>query len=182
MSRIGRIPIPLPSGVKVDIKDGEVIVRGPKGEVHQTFPREITVTLKDNELIVSRPSDEQQHRAFHGLVRSLLANMVTGVNQGFSKELSIVGAGYRVQKVGDKLVLQVGYTTPVEVAAPAGITWVVEGTNRIKVQGIDKQQVGEVAAKLRAIRPPDHYKGKGIRYAGESVRLKPGKKAAGKKR
>ena len=182
MSRIGKAPIPVPTGVKVDIRSGEVVVKGPKGELAQSFPPDISVTLENGELIVSRPSDEKRHRALHGLVRSLVANMVTGVDKGFEKELNIVGAGYRVQKVDDKLVLQVGYSHPVEVVAPAGISWVTEGANRIRVQGIDKQLVGEVAAKVRAVRPPDRYKGKGIRYAGENIRLKPGKKAAAKKR
>jgi len=182
MSRIGKLPIPVPPGVKVDIKSGEVAVKGPKGELVQSFPPDISVTLKDDELIVSRPSDEKRHRALHGLVRSLVANMVTGVDKGFEKELNIVGAGYRAQKVDDKLVLQVGYSHTVEILAPTGISWMLEGANRIRVQGIDKQLVGEAAAKVRAVRPPDRYKGKGIRYAGESIRLKPGKKAAAKKR
>ena len=178
MSRVGRLPISLPSGVKVDISDGRVTVKGPKGELTRSFPSAISIVLKDNVLVVSRPSDERTHRALHGLVRSLLFNMVTGVSKGFERELSIVGAGYRAQKMGDKLVLQVGYTHPVEMAAPPGITWVVEGANRIRVIGVDKALVGDVAAKVRAVHPPDHYKGKGVRYAAEVVRLKPGKKKA----
>jgi len=143
----------------------------------------MSVALKDDSLVVSRPSDQKLYRALHGLTRSLLANMVEGVDKGFEKSLEIVGVGYRAQDVGDKLVLQVGYTHPVEILPPPGISLLTEGANRIKVFGIDKELVGEVAARIRRVRPPDRYKGKGIRYVREVIRLKPGKagRAAGKK-
>ena len=177
------MPITVPQGVKVDIKQDEVAITGPKGELHRHLSPDMTITLQDNSLVVSRPSDSKVHRSLHGLTRSLLANMVEGVSSGFQKNLEIVGVGYRAEKVGDKLVIRVGYSHPVEVSPLPGITLDVEGANRIKVTGIDKEVVGEMAAKIRAIRPPDTYKGKGIRYAGELVRLKAGKagKAIGKK-
>jgi large subunit ribosomal protein L6 len=183
MSRIGQLPIPLPEGVTVDIQGSEVIVKGPKGELHRSFHPAMSIALKDGSLVVSRPSDQKIYRALHGLTRSLLANMVEGVEKGFEKSLEIVGVGYRVQKTGDNLVLQVGYTHPVEISPPLGISLLAEGPNRIKVSGIDKEVVGEVAARIRRVHPPDAYKGKGIRYLGERVRLKPGKagRAIGKK-
>lgn len=183
MSRIGQLPIPLPKGVMVDIQGSEVIVKGPKGELHRSFHPAMSIALKDGSLVVSRPSDQKIYRALHGLTRSLLANMVEGVEKGFEKSLEIVGVGYRAQKVGDNLVLQVGYTHPVEISPAPGISLLTEGPNRIKVSGIDKELVGEVAARIRRVHPPDHYKGKGIRYVGERVRLKPGKagRTAGKK-
>lgn len=184
MSRIGKLPISLPQGVLVDIRGSDVIVKGPKGELHRSFHPSMSIALKDGHIIVSRPSDQKIYRALHGLTRSLLANMVEGVDKGFEKVLDIVGVGYRVQKTGDKLVLQIGYSHPVEVLSPPGISLATEGANRIKIQGIDKELVGNVAHKIRAIRPPDAYKGKGIRYSGEVIRLKAGKagKAIGKKR
>jgi large subunit ribosomal protein L6 len=184
MSRIGRLPISLPKGVTVDIRDSEVTVKGPKGELHRSFHPAMSITLKDGNIVVSRSTDQKVHRALHGLTRSLLANMIEGVDRGFEKVLDIVGVGYRAQKSGDNLQLQVGYTHAVEISPPAGISFVTEGTNRIKVSGIDKELVGEIAAQIRAVRPPDSYKGKGIRYSGEKIRLKPGKagKAIGKKR
>jgi large subunit ribosomal protein L6 len=183
MSRIGQLAIPLPKGVTVDIQGSEVIVKGPKGELHRSFHPAMSIALKDGSLVVSRPSDQKIYRALHGLTRSLLANMVEGVEKGFEKSLETVGIGYRAQKVGDNLVLQVGYTHPVEISPPPGISLLTEGPNRIKVSGIDKELVGEVAARIRRVHPPDHYKGKGIRYLGERVRLKPGKagRAIGKK-
>ena len=183
MSRIGRMPITVPSGVVVDIKQNEVMVKGPKGELRQRFNPDMSITLSNNILMVSRPSDSRMHRALHGLTRSLLANMVSGVTSGFEKSLEIVGVGYRAEKAGDKLVLRVGYSQPVEVSPLPGVTLTVEGANRIKVSGANKEAVGEMAARIRAIRPPDAYKGKGIRYAGEVVHLKPGKagKAIGEK-
>jgi len=183
MSRIGQLPIPLPKGVMVDIQGSEVIVKGPKGELHRSFHPAMSIALKDGSLVVSRPSDQKIYRALHGLTRSLLANMVEGVEKGFEKSLEIVGVGYRAQKVGDNLVLQVGYTHPVEISPAPGISLLTEGPNRIKVFGIDKELVGEIAARIRRVHPPDHYKGKGIRYVGERVRLKPGKagRAVGKK-
>ena len=183
MSRVGRMPITVPSGTKVDIKPGEVTVSGPKGELHRQFHPDINIALDDNTLAVSRPSDDRRHRSLHGLTRSLLANMVEGVSSGFEKGLEIVGVGYRAEKVEDKLVLRIGFSHLVEVVPLPGVVLSVEGNNRIRVSGIDKEVVGEMAARIRAIRPPDAYKGKGIRYVGETVRLKAGKagKAVGKR-
>lgn len=183
MSRIGKLPIVLPPGVTAEIRGNEVTIRGPKGELHRVFDSAMSIVL-DNGKIVVTPIDEQgRSAAVHGLTRTLLANMVEGVHKGFEKALDVVGVGYRVQKAGDKLVLQVGFTHPVEVVPPAGVSFVVEGTNRVKVVGMDKELVGNVAAKLRAIRKCDSYKGKGIKYVGEKIRLKPGKagRAAAKK-
>ena len=175
MSRIGRMPIPVPPGVAVAINKDEVIVTGPRGELSRRFNPDMSITLQNNNLVVSRPSDSKEHRSLHGLTRSLLANMVEGVTNAFEKNLEIVGVGYRAEKAGDKLVIRVGYSHPVEVLPLPGVTLAVEGANRIKVTGIKKEVVGEMAARIRAIRPPDTYKGKGIRYAGELVRLKAGK-------
>jgi len=175
MSRIGKMPIPLPQGVEVSIRGNEVTVKGPKGELLRSFSPVISISLNDDSITVSRPTDNRLHRSLHGLTRSLLANMVEGVSNGFQKSLDLVGVGYRVQMAGEKVMLQVGYSHPVEVSPPPGVSLAVVGANRINVGGIDKELVGDVAAKIRAIRPPDHYKGKGIRYAGEMVRLKPGK-------
>ena len=162
MSRVGQTPISVPQGVKVDIKQGEVRVTGPKGELHRQFNPDMSITLLDNNLTVSRPGDSMVHRSLHGLTRSLLANMVEGVHSGFQKELEIVGVGYRAEKAGDKLIIRVGYSHTVEVSPLPGVTLDVQGANRIKVSGIDKEVVGEMAAKIRAIRPPDAYQGKGI--------------------
>jgi len=183
MSRIGRMPITVPSGVTVSIKKSKVTVTGPKGELSRSLNPEMAITQQDNSLTVSRPSDSKEHRSFHGLTRSLLANMVTGVSSGFDKYLEIVGIGYRAEQAGDKLIIRIGYSHPVEVTPLPGVSLAAEGANRIKVAGIDREAVGEMAARIRKIRPPDAYKGKGIRYAGEKVRLKPGKagKAIGKK-
>jgi len=175
MSRIGRMPITVPQGVTVSIKEDKVTVTGPKGELSRRLNSDISITQDDNSLTVSRPSDSKVHRSLHGLTRSLLANMVEGVSSGFEKALEIVGVGYRAEKVGDKLTIRVGHSHPVEVTPLPGVSLDTEGTNRIKVTGINKEVVGEMAARIRAIRPPDAYKGKGIRYGGESVRLKPGK-------
>ena len=183
MSRIGRMPITVPPGVAVTIKGAEVTVKGPKGELHRHFHPDMTITLKDNILAVSRPGDDRMYRSLHGLTRTLLANMVEGVTKGFEKQLEIVGVGFRVEKAGDKLMLRVGFTNLLEVLPMAGVSLGVEGNNRIKVTGIDREVVGEMAARIRSMRPPDAYKGKGIRYAGETIRLKPGKagKAIGSK-
>ena len=182
MSRVGRMPITVPPGVVVDIKQNEVIVTGARGKLQRQFNPDMSITLNNNSLIVSRPSDSREHRSLHGLTRSLLANMVEGVTNGFEKVLEIVGVGYRAEKDGDKLRIRVGYTHPVEVSPLPGVSLNIEGANRIKVTGIDKEMVGEMAAKIRAIHPPDAYKGKGIRYARELVHLKAGKagKAIGK--
>ncbi len=183
MSRIGRMPIAIPAGVTVNIEGERVTVSGPKGELNRSLPPDMGINLKDNILTVSRPSDSKEHRSQHGLTRSLLANMVEGVSKGFEKVLEIVGVGYRAEKAGDKLIIRIGYSHPVEVTPLPGTSLAVEGANRIKVTGINKEVVGEMAAEIRAIRPPDAYKGKGIRYAGEIVHLKPGKagKVVGKK-
>ena len=182
MSRIGRLPIPVPSGVTVNIKDSQVTLKGPKGEISQTFMPGMTIKLEDGKLTVSRPSDTKQDKALHGLTRSLLNNMVTGVTKGWEKNLEIVGVGFRAEKAGEKLVLRLGFSHTTEVTPLQGVTLGTEGTNRIKVTGVNKETVGEMAAEIRAIRPPDAYKGKGIRYVGETVRIKPGKagKAVGK--
>lgn len=175
MSRIGLQPIPVPEGVKVTIKGNEVTVEGSKGKLVRSFHPDMLITLEDNTLKVSRPTDNRNHRALHGLTRTLLANMVEGVTKGFEKVLELTGVGYRAQKVDTKLSLQVGFSHPVDFEPLPGVDVVVEGTNRIRVIGIDKELVGETAARMRAIRPADAYKGKGIRYAGERLRLKPGK-------
>jgi len=183
MSRVGLLPIPIPSGVEVQIEGNQVTARGSKGELCRCFPQCVSVALKDGRMIVTRSSNERRNRALHGLTRGLLANMVEGVSKGFEKALEINGVGYRAQQAGAKLLLQVGYSHPVEFLIPPSISITVEGTNRIRVSGIDKETVGEVAARIRAIRPPDSYKGKGIKYAEEKLRLKPGKagKTAAKK-
>ena len=175
MSRVGRMPITVPKGVTVDINGNEVKVTGPKGELSRQFNPDMSISLNEDILSVVRPSDSKEHRSLHGLTRSLLANMVEGVSQGFTKNLDIVGVGYRAEKSGDNLVFRIGYSHPVEVIPLPGLTLNTEGANRIIVSGIDKEVVGEMAAEIKAIRPPDAYKGKGIRYAGEVVRLKPGK-------
>jgi large subunit ribosomal protein L6 len=175
MSRIGKMPIPVPQGVKVSIEKGLVTVSGPKGELKRRFDPDMAITLDNGKLTVSRPSESKTHRALHGLTRSLLANMIEGVTRGFDKSLEIVGVGYRAEKTGDKLVLRIGFSQSIEVSPIPGVSLDVEGANRIKVSGIDKEVVGEMAAEIRAIRPPDAYKGKGIRYLGEPVRLKAGK-------
>jgi large subunit ribosomal protein L6 len=176
------MPIPVPQGVKVNIAQEGVTVTGPKGELSRRFNPDIAIAQDNDNLIVSRPSDSKEHRSLHGLTRSLLANMVQGVNQGFERKLEIVGVGYRAEESGDKLVLRIGFSHPVEVTPLPGVSLEVAG-NTITVSGIDKEVVGEMAAEIRAIRPPDAYKGKGIRYAGELVRLKAGKagKAIGKR-
>jgi len=175
MSRIGLLPIAVPQGTEIKIDGSEVVVKGSKGELRRRFHSAISIALKDGCLIVTRPSNSKIHRSLHGLTRSLLANMVTGVSEGFEKILEINGVGYRAQKTGDKLLLQVGYANSVEIPSPLGISITVEGANRIRVTGIDKEVVGETAAKIRAIRPADSYKGKGIKYFNEELRLKPGK-------
>lgn len=175
MSRVGRRPIPVPEGVEVTIQGSQVSVKGPRGELAGSFHPDLSIELKERVLAVSRPSDQRHHRSLHGLSRTLLANMVEGVTTGFRKELELVGVGYRAQQVGEKVVLQVGYSHPVEWAPPPGVSLSVEGNNRISVIGIDKQLVGEVAAQIRRVRPPEPYKGKGIRYAGEVVLRKAGK-------
>lgn len=175
MSRIGQMPITIPQGVTVAIKDNEVTVNGPKGELRHQLHPDMSITLNNDVMTVSRPTDNRKHRSTHGLTRTLLYNMVEGVSKGFEKTLEIVGVGYRAQKAEDKLVINVGYSHPVEVAPLPGVSLEVEGANRIKVRGVNKEMVGEMAAEIRAIHPPDAYKGKGIRYLGEKVHLKAGK-------
>lgn len=176
MSRIGKKPVPIPAGVTVEIADGEIVVKGKGGELRQTYNTDITIREQDGQIVVERPSDRRDHRALHGLYRALVANMVTGVSDGFNRTLELVG--YRVQALGQGLNLQIGYSHQVVVEPMEGITLEVEGNNRIRVRGMDKQVVGEQAARIRRLRPPDAYKGKGIRYAGEKIRLKAGKSGA----
>jgi large subunit ribosomal protein L6 len=175
MSRIGKLPIPVPSGVKVAVDGRTIRVTGPKGELTHTVAEPITVEQEDSTLLVRRPDDERESRSLHGLSRTLIANMVTGVTQGYSKTLEIVGTGYRVQARGADLEFALGFSHPVPITAPTGITFRVETPTRFVVEGIDKQQVGEVAAKIRKLRRPDPYKGKGVRYQGEVIRRKAGK-------
>jgi large subunit ribosomal protein L6 len=176
MSRIGRLPIPVPSGVDVTVAEQLVTVTGPKGTLTHSIAEPIAIERDDSgTLLVTRPNDERQSRALHGLTRSLVANMVTGVTNGFEKTMEIQGVGYRVQAKGSDLEFALGYSHPVPVKAPEGITFVVESPTRFIVRGIDKQRVGEVAANIRKLRKPDPYKGKGVRYQGEVVRRKVGK-------
>lgn len=177
MSRIGRAPITVPDGVEVVYDDALVTVKGPKGELSQRVPREMLVEQKDGVITVSRPTESGRHRSLHGLTRTLIANMVDGVTAGFEKRLEIVGVGYRAALKGSALELVVGYSHPVVVEPPDGITFETPQATAVLVKGIDKQAVGEVAAKIRALRPPEPYKGKGIRYAGEYVQRKVGKRA-----
>ena len=176
MSRIGKKPITVPVGVTVQISEDEIVVKGKGGELTQPYSPDIIIREQDGQILVERPSDQRDHRALHGLYRALIANMVTGVNEGFTRTLELVG--YRVQAQGQGLNLQIGYSHQVIVEPMDGITFEVEGNNRIHVRGINKQIVGEQAAQIRRLRPPDAYKGKGIRYQGERIRLKAGKSGA----
>jgi len=175
MSRVGKMPIELPTGVAVRVDGTRVTVTGPKGELSRDIDREMTVEQSNGRLLVSRPTDQQRHRAMHGLTRSLVDNMVKGVSEGFSKTLEMQGVGYRAQMQGPDLVLAIGFSHPVQIPPPPTIEFEVEGTTRIIVKGINREQVGQVAADVRKIRPPEPYKGKGIRYLGEYVRRKAGK-------
>jgi large subunit ribosomal protein L6 len=177
MSRIGRAPIPIPEGVTVDIKGQRVTVTGPRGALRHTVVEPIRIGEEDGTLVVTRPTDRGPHRALHGLSRSLVANMVQGVKDGFERQLDIVGVGYRAQLRGQSIELAVGYSHTVTIDPPEGISFEVPAPTQIVVRGIDKQAVGEIAAQIRAVRPPEPYKGKGIRYAGETVRRKVGKRA-----
>jgi large subunit ribosomal protein L6 len=177
MSRIGRQPLPIPDGVSVDVGTGTVAVKGPKGELSQTVSPDMTVSVDDDVLTVARPTDRGEHRALHGLTRSLIANMVAGVTDGFQKTLEIQGVGYRARLQGKSLELSVGYSHQVSIPAPEGIEFEVPQPTQVIVRGIDKQLVGETAARIRRVRPPEPYKGKGIRYEGEHVRRKVGKRA-----
>jgi len=178
MSRIGRSPIPLPKGVELDVRQGHVTVKGPKGTLEVDISPRLTVAVENGEVLVQRPGDARSDRAQHGLARSLIANAVTGVNEGFSKNLEIQGVGYRCAMKGSTLELSLGFSHPVVVEPPDGITIVAPEPTKITVSGIDKQLVGQVAANIRALRSPDSYHGKGVRYQGEYVKLKPGKAAA----
>jgi len=182
MSRIGRLPVTIPSGVTVNIKDNRVTVKGPKGEISQTFDAGMIIKVEDGKLTVNRVNDEKKTKALHGLTRSLINNMVIGVTKGWEKSLEIVGVGFRAEKTGDKITMRLGFSHAVEVTPLPGVSFSIDGPTKVKVSGVNKEIVGEMAAELRGIRPPDAYKGKGIRYAGESVRIKPGKagKAVGK--
>jgi large subunit ribosomal protein L6 len=175
VSRIGRKPISLPPGVEIKIDDNVITVKGPKGVLSQQIPEDISITQEENQLLVKRPSDIKKHRALHGLTRALVANMVEGVTNGFEKKLELVGVGYRAQMQGSKLVISIGFSHPVEVEPPEGITFEVPAATRISIKGIDKQLVGNTAAHIRAIREPEPYKGKGIKYENEVIRRKAGK-------
>ena len=177
MSRIGKQPVPIPDGVEVDVKPGSVTVKGPKGELSQVTDPDMKVAVEDGTLVVTRPTDRGEHRALHGLTRSLLANMVEGVTEGFEKRLQIQGVGYRAQLKGKALELALGYSHPVSLPAPEGIEFEVPQPTEVIVRGIDKQLVGETAARVRKSRPPEPYKGKGVRYADEHVARKVGKRA-----
>ncbi|MEL7562738.1 50S ribosomal protein L6 [Dehalogenimonas sp. 4OHTPN] len=179
MSRIGKLPVVVPKGVKVTIEGSKVTVTGPKGELYREFSPDMDISFENDKIMVRRPSDAQNHRSLHGLSRTLLVNMIDGVSKGFEKGLEIVGVGFRAEKAGDNLVLRVGYSHPVEFKPKDGISFALETPTKLKVLGINKEQVGQVAAEIRSVRKPDSYKGKGIRYAGEKIKLKPGK-AVGK--
>jgi large subunit ribosomal protein L6 len=177
MSRIGKQPIEIPDGVEVDVKPGSVTVKGPKGELNQVVDPDMKVELDNGTVKVERPTDRGEHRALHGLTRSLIANMVQGVTDGYEKRLEIQGVGYRAQLKGKALEMALGYSHPVTIQAPDGIEFEVPQPTEVVVRGIDKQMVGEIAARVRKSRPPEPYKGKGVRYAGEHVRRKVGKRA-----
>jgi large subunit ribosomal protein L6 len=177
MSRIGRLPIPIPDSVDVQIDDGLVVVKGPKGQLQQAVSRDLSFEREDSKLVVKRPTDRGEHRALHGLTRSLVNNMVEGVTNGFEKRLEIQGVGYRAQLKGKTLELALGFSHPVRIEAPDGIEFEVPAPTQVVVRGIDKQVVGEIAARIRKFRPPEPYKGKGVRYVGEHVARKVGKRA-----
>lgn len=180
LSRIGRRTIPIPEGVIVEVGYGEVTVSGPRGTLTQGYHPDVVVKVEGGEVVVERLSERKFHHALHGLTRSLIANAVTGVTDGYTRTLELMGVGYRVQAAGDGITLNVGYSHPVEIHPPNGVTMDVEGNNRVHVRGIDKQKVGQLAAQVRRVRPPNAYKEKGIRYQGELLRFKPGKSAARK--
>ncbi|KKS13041.1 MAG: 50S ribosomal protein L6 [Candidatus Daviesbacteria bacterium GW2011_GWB1_41_5] len=175
MSRIGNLPIPIPQNVTVETSGRAILVKGPEGTLEMETDPKVKVEIKDNQVIVSRKREDRFHKSMHGLTRTLIANMVTGVNGGWQKKLELIGVGFRAQTNGEKLTLNVGFSHPVEIVAPPGIKFAVEENTKITVLGIDKSLVGEVAAKIRSVRPPEPYKGKGIRVAGEYVRRKAGK-------
>lgn len=180
LSRVGRKPIPVPAGVEVNLEYSQITVTGPKGTLVQPLHPEVNVKVEDGTILVERLSPRKFHRSLHGLTRSIIANALTGVSEGYQKTLELMGVGYRVQQAGNGIVLNVGHSHSVEINPPEGITLTVEGNNRVHVVGYDKQKVGEVAAKIRKTRPPNPYKEKGIKYSDEVIRLKPGKAAARK--
>ena len=182
MSRIGKKPITIPAGVEVKVNGNEVTVKGPKGELKNTFNADMAIAMEGNEITVTRPTDDKEHRSLHGLTRTLIANMVEGVANGYSKTLEVNGVGYRVQKQGKNLVMNLGFSHQVIVEEVPGITIEVPGPNQIIISGADKQQVGQFAAEVREKRPPEPYKGKGIKYADEHIRRKEGKAAKGAKK
>ena len=182
MSRIGRKPITIPAGVEVKVDGNIVTVKGPKGTLTNTFNADMAIAVEGTEVVVTRPSDNKEHRSLHGLTRTLIANMVQGVTEGFKKELQVNGVGYRVQKQGTNLVMNLGYSHQVIMAEPEGITIEVPGPNSIIISGADKQKVGQLAAEVREKRPPEPYKGKGIKYIDEHIRRKEGKAAKGSKK
>ncbi|WP_194191674.1 50S ribosomal protein L6 [Clostridium chrysemydis] len=176
MSRVGRLPIAIPAGVTVTVADNNTVtVKGPKGELVQAMNADMTIKVENNEVVVTRPSDVKEHRALHGLTRALINNMITGVEKGYSKTLILNGVGYRAQKQGNKLVMNLGYSHPVEIKAIEGVEFEIPEATKVIVQGIDKQKVGEAAAQIRSWRKPEPYKGKGIRYENEVIRRKEGK-------
>ncbi|EIJ80003.1 50S ribosomal protein L6 [Bacillus methanolicus PB1] len=175
MSRIGKKPIEIPSGVTVTVNNNSVTVKGPKGELTRSFNPDIEIKVEENVITVSRPTDEKEHRALHGTTRAIIANMIEGVSKGFERSLELIGVGYRAQKQGKKLVLNVGYSHPVEIEPEEGLEIEVPANTKVVVKGIDKERVGALAANIRQVRPPEPYKGKGIRYEGEYVRRKEGK-------
>ncbi|MDP2479245.1 MAG: 50S ribosomal protein L6 [Candidatus Palauibacterales bacterium] len=179
MSRVGKLPVVIPDGVEVRVDGSTVSVKGPRGDLEQRFDPDMLIEVADGQLVVRRPTDQARHRALHGLTRSLIANMIQGVTEGFRRSLEIQGVGYRGEKRGRNLVLNVGFSHPVEFAVPEGIEIELESPTLVHVNGADKQAVGEVAAEIRQVRPPEPYKGKGIRYVGEQVRRKAGKAAVG---
>ncbi|MGI6605753.1 MAG: 50S ribosomal protein L6 [Peptococcia bacterium] len=181
MSRIGKMPIAIPAGVNVAIEGAHISVKGPKGQLERDFNPEITVAVDNGQIVVTRPSDEKNHRALHGLTRTLIANMIQGVTNGFEKSLDLVGVGYRAAKQGKTLVLTIGYSHPVEIVPEAGLEIEVPTPNKIIVKGADKEKVGQLAANIRFIRPPEPYKGKGIKYTEERIRMKVGKAGTKKK-
>ena len=178
LSRIGRQPIPVPDGVEAEVIYGGIVVTGPRGTLIQKYHPEVSVKVEEGEIVVERLTERKFHHSLHGLTRSLIANAVTGVTEGYSKTLELMGVGYRVQQNGDGITLSVGYSHTVDVFPEDGLTMQVEGNNRVHISGVDKQKVGQLAAKVRRVRPPNAYKEKGIRYQGEVLRLKPGKAAA----
>jgi large subunit ribosomal protein L6 len=179
MSRIGKKPVSIPKGVTVTLDGSNITVKGPKGELHRSLPGAMAVSMKDNEVVVERPSDENEHKALHGLTRTLVANMIEGVTAGFSKQLEIIGVGYKAEQRPYGLQLALGFSHPIEYRAPAGIKLTAPQPTQVNIEGANKELVGQVAAEIRSFRPPEPYKGKGVKYVGEQVRRKAGK-AGGK--